>query len=100
MEQDGMAYATMRETPYDEQEARVAKWIVERTGAGGGDDPIGFIMASYDLKIAEMEAMRKKLAALEEIQALSAKVCGRNNCNCPRSDQIKKLVDAYMRNFA
>lgn len=79
---------------------RVAQWIADRTGIGAGDDPVGFLLASYDLKIAEMEAMRKKLAALEEIQALSAKVCGRNNCNCPRSDQIKKLVDAYMRNFA
>lgn len=95
-----MEHGPMRETPYDDQEARVAGWISDRTGAGGGDDPIGFILASYDAKIAEMETMRAKLASLEEILALSAKVCGRNNCNCPRSDQIKKLVNAHMEKFA
>jgi hypothetical protein len=100
MEQDGMAYTPMRETPYDAQEARVAKWIVDRTGIGGGDDPVGFVLASYDLKIHEMEEMRHKLVALEEILALTAKVCGRNNCNCPRSDQVKKLVNAYMERFS
>lgn len=94
-----MAYTPMRETPYDASEARVAKWIDDRTGIGGGDDPIGFILASYDLKIAEMNEMRAKLVSLEELLALSAKVCGRNNCNCPRSDQIKKLVDACMEKY-
>ncbi len=95
-----MASVFDRETPYNEQEARVARWLVDRTGIGAGNDPVGFVLASYDLKIAEMEIMRKKLASLEEILALSAKICGRNNCNCPRSDQIKKLVNTHMEKFA
>lgn len=94
-----MASAVDRETPYDEHESRVAKWIVDRTGAGGGDDPIGFILASYDLKITEMEAMRAKIASLEEILADAAKTCGRNNCNCPGSKKVKDLVNAHMEKF-
>ena len=90
----------MREAPYNAQETRVAAWLTERTGIGAGDDPVGFILASYDLKIREMEDMRTKLAALEELLALSAKVCGQNNCNCPKSDQVKKLVNTYMENFS
>ena len=34
--------------PYSADEQRVADFIFER-GFGGGDDPIGFILASYDL---------------------------------------------------
>ena len=83
-----------------DSQARVAQWINDRTGLGAGDDPVGFLLSSYDLKIREMEDMRSKLAALEELLAVSARVCGRNNCNCPRSDQVKKLVNAYMEKFA
>jgi hypothetical protein len=90
----------MRDIPYDANESRVAQWIMDRTGIGGGDDPIGFILASYDYKISEMDAMRAKIAALEEILAASAKTCGRNNCNCPGSKKVKDLVNAYMENHA
>lgn len=94
-----MACSPMRNTPYDAQEARVAQWIVDRTGIGAGDDPIGFMLVSYDLKIAEMAEMRSKLASLEAILALSSKTCGRNNCNCPGSKQVKDLVNAHMERF-
>jgi hypothetical protein len=33
--------------PYSKDEERVAKWLSEK-GIGGGDDPIGFVMHSYD----------------------------------------------------
>ena len=35
--------------PYSPDEARVAKYLCERTGGsiGGGDDPIGFLIASH-----------------------------------------------------
>jgi hypothetical protein len=32
--------------PYTADEERVAKWLVEHTPLGGGDDPIGFVLAS------------------------------------------------------
>jgi hypothetical protein len=89
----------MHDNSYDAVESRVAQWINARTGLGAGNDPVGFVLTSYDLKIQEMTEMRTKLAALEEILALTSKVCGRNNCNCPRSDQVKKLVDAYTEKF-
>lgn len=89
-----------RETPYDAQEVRVAQWIVDRTGVGAGDDPVGFILASYDLKIREMEDMRQRLASLELLLAASAKTCGRNNCNCPGSKQVKDIVNTHMEKFA
>lgn len=33
--------------PYSKDEERVVKWL-DSKGLGGGDDPIGFIMASYE----------------------------------------------------
>lgn len=90
----------MRETAYDAQETRVAAWLTERTGIGAGDDPVGFILASYDLKIQEMEDLRSRLASIEELLAVSSKVCGNNNCNCPGSDKVKKAVKAHREKFA
>ena len=34
--------------PYSADEQRVAKWLDEKGGMGGGEDPIGFLMVSYD----------------------------------------------------
>ena len=35
--------------PYTPDEERVAKYIVELTGIGAGDDPIGFLISSHEL---------------------------------------------------
>lgn len=40
--------------PYSIDERRVAEWLVSRGGIGGGDDPIGFVLAS--LSYATQEA--------------------------------------------
>ena len=82
-----------------DSQARVAQWVNDRTGLGAGDDPVGFLLSSYDLKISEMEALRTRIASLEELLAVSAKVCGNNNCNCPGSDRVKKAVRAHMEKF-
>lgn len=37
----------MVSAPYSLDEARVAKYLVDLTGIGGGDDPIGFLIASH-----------------------------------------------------
>lgn len=33
--------------PYSPDEERVAKWLDDKAGVGGGEDPIGFLIASY-----------------------------------------------------
>jgi len=43
--------------PYTPCEARVAAFLSEK-GIGGGNDPIGFLMASHDYAIAERNALR------------------------------------------
>lgn len=43
--------------PYSEDEARVAKFLMDKTGIGGGDDPIGSLMASYDYVVAERNSL-------------------------------------------
>jgi hypothetical protein len=42
----------MEAKPYSPDEMRVAKWLSKK-GIGGGDDPIGFLMVSYDWLIEE-----------------------------------------------
>lgn len=51
-------------SPYDKSEQRVAKFIVEQTkGAiGGGDDPVGFILASYVELRSERDALLQACA--------------------------------------
>jgi hypothetical protein len=34
-------------------------------GIGGGDDPIGFFMASYEMLIHERREMKRQIAALQ-----------------------------------
>lgn len=45
-----------------------------------------------------LEQMQERIQMLEKIVALSAQTCGRHNCNCPGSNQIKALVDQYIAN--
>jgi len=49
--------------PYSPDEQRVAHFFFER-GIGGGDDPIGSLIASHQYLIMERRALRE---ALEEI---------------------------------
>jgi hypothetical protein len=35
------------DNPYSPDEERVAKWLSDH-GLGGGEDPIGFLLISYD----------------------------------------------------
>lgn len=42
----------MDKNPYSKDEQRVAKFLFD-LGAGGGDDPIGFILASHAMLAAE-----------------------------------------------
>lgn len=50
-----------RETPYTADEQRVAEWLVNRMNnqVGAGDDPIGFMLASYEQVHAEVDRLRE-----------------------------------------
>ena len=39
------------------------------------------------------EQIVEKIRLLDQLVPLVSKTCGRNNCNCPGSDPIKKLID-------
>ena len=42
--------------PYTPDEARVVAFLSDR-GVGGGDDPIGFLLASYEMVIIQRNAL-------------------------------------------
>lgn len=44
--------------PYTYDQQRVVNFLVER-GIGGGDDPIGFLLASYDFLIKELNELKQ-----------------------------------------
>jgi hypothetical protein len=48
------------EKPYSEDEKRVAKFFFDK-GVGGGDDPIGALMASHEMLVAQRNALAKRL---------------------------------------
>ncbi len=41
------------QNPYSKDEERVAKYLVDLTGIGAGDDPIGFLISSHAFLSAE-----------------------------------------------
>lgn len=54
-----MADRDMDAKPYTADEQRVVDWLRSRTpDVGAGDDPIGFLLASYELVIGERNELR------------------------------------------
>ena len=51
--------------PYSDDEKRVAKWFFDH-GTGGGDDPIGSMIASHEYLAAQRNAAWKALEAAKE----------------------------------
>ena len=41
--------------PYSHDEQRVADWLNRRGQIGGGPDPIGFLLSSYELLVIQRE---------------------------------------------
>lgn len=52
------------EKPYSPDEQRVAKFFFD-AGIGGGDDPVGALIASHQYAVAERNELRKRVASLE-----------------------------------
>jgi GTP-dependent phosphoenolpyruvate carboxykinase len=55
-------------TEYTPDQQRVADWLVNRTQhmVGAGDDPIGFLLASYEHVHAELVEVRKLRTLCEQ----------------------------------
>lgn len=49
----------MEKNPYTPDEARVAKYLMDLTGIGGGDDPIGFLLASHRILVDRGQRARE-----------------------------------------
>lgn len=45
--------------PYSADERRVAEWLANKIGAGGGDDPIGFLIVSHECLAAERRHLKE-----------------------------------------
>jgi hypothetical protein len=54
----------MAKKPYSKDEARVAEFFFNR-GTGGGDDPIGALIASHEYMVAERNLLRLEVERLK-----------------------------------
>lgn len=60
--------------PYTADEQRVADWLVKRSGIGGGDDPIGFLMGSLVFGVVERDRYKQALIDIGEMPASNAAI--------------------------
>lgn len=51
--------------PYSDDEKRVAQWFSNVAGIGGGEDPIGFMIASHEMLARERKDLKQQVAALQ-----------------------------------
>lgn len=72
--------------PYSADEARIAKFFADR-GVGGGDDPVGFILSSYEMLIAD----RKQLT--DQLDRLHSAIKHESDCVEAAKAEIKRLTD-------
>jgi hypothetical protein len=85
---------TKRIEPYDRSEARIAQWIEQTTGMGGGEDPVGFILSSFSYKIQEMNQLRERLQMLEDRHQTAKASDDPSSETCVLSEQkIRQLRD-------
>jgi hypothetical protein len=76
--------------PYAADEQRVVDWLVARARGMVGDDPIGFILASYEQVWQERDMARDALT-------VARGVCGQNNCNCKGALPVKQAIERALR---
>lgn len=50
--------------PYSPDEARVAERLSE-AGIGGGDDPIGYVLASFSYLTGQVKGLESRIESLE-----------------------------------
>lgn len=61
----GVTQRDMDARPYSADEQRVAKWLCRNTFAGGGDDPIGFLLTSHEYINSLRIKFKDRLAKIE-----------------------------------
>jgi len=66
-----MLNRNMDEHPYSPDEERVADWFIEKGGIGGGDDPIGSLLTTYEYRNYEYKILRN---ALKEVRTFALKL--------------------------
>lgn len=54
-----MQQRDFKEKPYSADEARVAAWFCKHAGIGGGDNPIGSLIASHEMLAAQRNKLRE-----------------------------------------
>ncbi|WP_079603048.1 helix-turn-helix transcriptional regulator [Bradyrhizobium erythrophlei] len=63
----------LKKQPYSPEEKRIVQFIAERDSVGRrcfhGDDPVGFILASYGWLIKELKRYPEKLLTYEELKS-------------------------------
>jgi hypothetical protein len=57
-----MTERDLNKDPYDRSEQRAAKYLFD-VGVGGGDDPVGFLIASHVYAMIELKRLRGALDA-------------------------------------
>lgn len=51
--------------PYSDDEKRVVQWFSNVAGIGGGEDPIGFMIASHEMLARERKDLKQQVRALQ-----------------------------------
>ena len=78
------------ENPYSPEEARVANYLTELTGIGGGDYPVGFLIASH-FELARQRVLLK--AKYPEIfHEIAFEVTGDMQGAEPMSEELAERV--------
>ena len=58
-----LAYSKLRDLdqePYSPEEAAATEYLVHLTGVGGGDDPVGFLIASHRDLVRQRTVLKAK----------------------------------------
>lgn len=75
---------------YTADQQRVADWIYQR-GLGGGDDPIGFLLTSYEFMAGELKTARSASAPIFTVLQLSKAI--EYGVNCHSIDAAANVPD-------
>ena len=100
MTEDWQARALAAEDAlYTPDQERVAKWITDLTGIGGGDDPIGFLFASHEAVRAQRDEAQSAVTAWQSaVAGLEAHLLDRTAMHDPADpERYLRILRAEVR---